>query len=299
MADSVETNLVIFIFILAVLKLLRMDLLSKYLFSVVFGLFLLVGIVLMGVSIIGLPFILFGSSNETNETVIKIGIPISIVILYLFNKKDIHNFIYQFKSELKNDIRKTDRKILTSIAKDTPLEALKNYLSIIKNDMENQLFYNLGFFIFYFIILIDVLYFNHIPMNGFLDDYGIVFISKLHLIWLIPASFILTYIYSKYYYDLISGRTYEKFVTISRFIEHEGKHVLFSETEDLITLNKDSVINSYKFSENITMVEINKKIYYLLKNTDDYQTFKASFDFIRRYSNSYIYSLKYYKENFE
>lgn len=298
MADSIETNLVLFVFILVITKLLRLNLLSKYLLLIPLSIFLLIVSIGMGVSIIGFPFVMFGSSNETLGLVFKIGIPIVTVIMYFLYKNDIHEFIYEFKIKLKNDVYR-DGTIFSAIAKNSPVEALKNYLKIIKNDIENKFIYNLGFFVLYYIILIDIYSFGHIIFVGSLEYYGIYFISKLHLIWLIPLSFLLTYFYSKYYYDFISGRTYNKFVTISRFIEHEGKHVLFSQTEELITLKKDLVATSYKFSETITMVEINKKIYYLLINTDSYQTFKASFDFITRYSNNYIYSIKYYKENFE
>lgn len=298
MADSVATNLVIFVFVLAIMKLLRMDLLSKYLLFISLSIFALIASIGIGVSIIGFPFVMFGSSNETLGLVLKIGIPIVIIIMYFLYKDDIHEFIYRLKIELKNDVYR-DATIFSAIAKNSPTEALKNYLKIIKNDIENKFIYTLGFFILYYIILIDIYSFEHVIFIGSLGDYGIYFISKLHLIWLIPMSFLLTYIYSKYYYDFISGRTYEKFVTICRFIEHEGRHVLFSETEELITLNKDSVATSYEFSETITMIEINKKIYYLLKNNDGYQTFKETFVFITRYSNNYIYSLKYYKENFE
>jgi hypothetical protein len=298
MADSVETNLVIFVFVLAIMKLLRMDLLSKYLLFISLSIFALIASIGMGVSIIGFPFVMFGSSNETLGLVLKIGIPVVTIIMYFLYQDDIHEFIYGLKIELKNDMYR-DRTFFSSIAKNSLVEALKKYLKIIKNDIENKFIYNLGFFVLYYIFLIDLYSFEHIMLVGPLEDFGIYFISKLHLIWLIPLSFLFTYIYSRFYYDFISERTYEKLVTISKFIEHDGNHICLGENEELVITKIDAVINSYKFSETITMIELNNKIYYLLKNADYYQTFKASYIFINNYRNKFIYELKYYRENFE
>lgn len=299
MSNTFEIYLGNFIFILAIMKLFRMDLISKYISLISILIFSLIAYILMVVSVTFFPFLFFGLQNETLQLVLYIITPVVLIALYFIYKDDTHAFIYNLKKELKNDIYSRDRTIFSSIATNSPLEALNNFLYIIKDQIESKFTYNLCFFIFYYIILIDIYYFEHIPLFGFLEDYGIFFISKLHLIWLIPTSFAFTYIYSKYYYDFISARTYEKLITISKFMQHEGKYVCLSEYKELITPKIDSIVNSYKFSKTVSMVEMDNEIYYLLKNKDDYQTFKASYILINDVRNKFIFTLKYYKDNFQ
>ena len=111
MSNSVEIYLGNFIYILVIMKLLRMDLLSKSLLYISLTLFGLFGFVGMGIGMIGVPFLLFGSSNETLEIVIKASIPIIVVVLYVSNKKDIHSFIFEIKYKLKKEISLNNKTI--------------------------------------------------------------------------------------------------------------------------------------------------------------------------------------------
>ena len=303
MSNTFEVYLGNFICILGIMKIFRMDLLSKQLLLFSIFIFALISSILIVISIIAVPFVIygviFGSPNETLKLLFYFTTPIVLIGMYFIYKDDIHEFIYNYIIDFKNDIYHSDRTVLSSITKNSPIEALNNFLYIIKNDLEFKIIYNLSFFIFCCVTLIDIYYFEHIPFLGFLEDYGVIFISKLHLIWLVPASFIFTYIYSKYYYDLITKRTHEKLITISKFIEYDGISVCLSEDKQLVIHKTDSFENSYKLSETITMIEIKNEIYYLLKTTDDYQTFKASYILLNNLNNKFVYKLKYYKDNFE
>lgn len=104
MQNSSDYFIINSILFLAILKLLRMEILSKGLFYILLSLIVFLALIGMGIGIIGFPFLLFGSSNETLGIVIKVSIPIVVIAIYFINKKEIHDFIYEFNFKLKKGI---------------------------------------------------------------------------------------------------------------------------------------------------------------------------------------------------
>jgi hypothetical protein len=294
MNSSFDTYLVPFFYALGVMKLLRMELISKTLLLFFIIIFCFIGITGIVLSFVATPFLLFKASNETLDTLLKITLSIIFISVCAYCAYN-YKLIFDFFTEIKEEVKNKDSKLSKVLLEDTPLNALNKYLRCIRDDIEKQLFYNLGFFILLQLILIDVYSDHHFPILGSLYDFGIFSISKLHLLWLIPLSFLLTYTYSKYYFEFISDITFEKFLALCRFFKHQREQVVIDENKNIKLIDEDSISSYFKVSDDITFVQTDDDIYHLIDDDTCYRKFRKANSYISL-NGSRVFTTEYYKD---
>jgi hypothetical protein len=304
MIDSFSGYFISSLYALAILKLLRINSLLKIGFTALLTFTIFISIVSMTGAVFVSPLIFINSSNEALGAAIKIVFPlVAGIIIFIYRREIIYglkDFIYEIKEDKKND-----GKNLSKILNNNSLEdSLRKYLKLIIQDIENQIFYSIGFFALLQSMLYFIYAYDYIPLFGQLLDCEIIFLRKIHLLWLIPLTLILTYIYSRFIYEIISNSTFQNFLVICRFGEYQemqaaiGENLLSSyPAQYLIVIKNEEITEFFKIAPNTIFIRSKKGIYLLLNKYEGYRDFRISYQSIKSigsivFSNNYYQKLK-------
>lgn len=304
MIDSFSGYFISSLYALAILKLLRINSLLKIGFTALLTFTVFIGAVSMTGAVLVSPLIFINSSNEALGAAIKIVFPLVAGVIIFIYRREIINGLRDFIYEIKED-KKNDGKNLSKILKNNSLEdSLRKYLNLIIQDIENQIFYSIGFFALLQSMLYFIYVYNYVPLFGQLLDYEIIFLRKIHLLWLIPSTLILTYIYSRFIYEVISNSTFQNFLAICRFGEYQemqaaiGEDLLSSySAQCLIVIKNEEITEFFKIAPNTIFIRSKKGIYLLLNKYEGYRNFRISYQTIKSigsivFSNNYYQKLK-------
>lgn len=301
MIDSFSGYVIAVLYAFAILKLLMINSLVKIGLASLLIFTLFVGVVSMTGAALVSPLLFFNPSNETIGVAILVVFPLVAATITYINRKKIIDGLRDFIYEIKED-GKNNGENLSEILRDNNLEvSLKKYFKIIIQDIENQIFYSIGFFA----LLQSTLYFiyahDYMPLFGQLIDYKIFYINKLHLLWLIPLTFALSYIYSRFYYEGISNSKFQNFLAMCRFGEHHEMQVVvgegllsFGAAENLIVIKNRSISEFFEIAPKITFISTKEGIYLLLNKNKSYKDFRIAYHYIKSIG-PIVFSKNYYR----